>query len=233
MGLKHVTQTTKVIGVLLASACAPLETALPPCDKQSITYKYPGEESIGEKYKGQNWWRINSDKAPESDAKDLKVNGHPDFNVFYEVVDCSVKKIACARTFEKVFAVPLGEWVSGFSYRIAGADVSIEGCLVGAASGCNVGVFVSDCRQKLPTTVGRSNFGMVIGDDCRKTGWGQQTLFIADRVRGVIAYEQADWWEPGTDLSRWDLSSLGVTAGMMALVEDRGLLSCRLALVGQ
>jgi hypothetical protein len=56
-------------------------------------------------------------------------------------------------------------------------------------------------------------------------------MFIADKERGVIAYEQADWWKPGTDISRWDLSALGVSAGLLALVETKGLLSCEMVSV--
>lgn len=54
-------------------------------------------------------------------------------------------------------------------------------------------------------------------------------MFIFDRERGVIAYEPADWWKLGTDISRWDLSTLGGSAGLMALVEQKGLLSCEIS----
>lgn len=212
----------------MLSSCAISAKSLPSCESAAMTYKYPGEGSIGERYQGGVWWRINSENAPEAvAAQETGISADPQGET-YPLADCSTADVVCVRTYHRVFAVPRGELSAGANYVVQGADLTIEGCLRSSGSECITALFISDCRSADDSTRKRTPADEILGKNCRATGWGQQVMFIFDRERGVIAYEPADWWKAGTDISRWDLSTLGVSAGLLALVESKGLLSCEL-----
>jgi len=230
-GNRTVGSTQAILKFTIACAFILSSCSLPTphsssCGDATMTYKYPGENSIGERYEGDHWWRINSQSAPKAASGEITPStadpGEPTFPVF----DCSSEEFVCARTYRHVFAVPRGEFKVGARYIAEGSDLSTEGCLRSVNGVCKTALFISDCRSVDGATRNRADIGAIVGKDCRVTGWGQQVMFIADRERGVIAYEQADWWKPGTDISRWDLSTLGTSAGLLALVETKGLLSC-------
>lgn len=210
------------------SSCALSDPPLSSCGDVTMTYKYPGEGSIGERYQKDRWWRINSQNAPEAVAPETAPSTVDSGEQVFPISDCSSAGINCVRTYQRVFAAPRGEFTVGARYIAAGANVSMEGCLRSENGECKTALFISDCRSADSATRKLAEAGEVVGNDCHATGWGQQIMFIADRERGVIAYEQADWWKPGTDISRWDLSTLGVSAGLLALVETKGLLSCKM-----
>ncbi len=216
---------------VMLSSCALPTTSLPSCGDVTMTYKYPGDGSIGERYRKDRWWRINSQNAPEVAAQEAKPSTVDLGEQKFPVADCSSAGFVCARTYHRVFAVPRGDFKTGATYVAEGASLSMEGCLLSANSECRTALFISDCRSTDGAARNRAAVGEIVGKDCRAAGWGQQIMFIADRERGVLAYEQADWWKAGTDISRWDLSTLGVSAGLLALVETKGLLSCEISSV--
>lgn len=231
LGLLPAIRVLAVASLLILSSCAS-----PPassCGDVAMTYKYPGEGSIGERFRKDRWWRINSQNAPEAASEEAKPLAADLGEQTYPMADCSNAQLACVRTYQRVFAVPRGEFKVGARFIAEGASLSLEGCLRRVGGDCQTALFISDCRSADDGTRNRSKAGEIVGMNCRATGWGQQIMFIADRQRGVIAYEQADWWKPGTDLSRWDLSTLGVSAGLMALVETNGLLFCEMSSVGR
>lgn len=217
-----------VMGAMVLSSCALSAKPLPPCEDATMTYKYPGEGSIGERYQGGRWWRINSENAPETAATQETPSTAASQEQTYPLVDCSTAEFLCVQTYQRVLAVPRGEVKAGTKYVVEGADVTIEGCLHSSDDECLTALVISDCRSADSSPRSRAPVGEIVGKDCRLSGWGQQVMFIVDRKRGVIAYELADWWKPGTDISRWDLSTLGVSAGLLALVEAKGLLSCEM-----
>jgi hypothetical protein len=218
-----------VVGAMMLSSCALSAKPLPACDDATITYKYPGEGSIGERYRSGRWWRINSENAPEVGAAQETSSTVSSEEQTYRLADCSTADLVCVRTYHRVFAVPRGEIKPGAKYVAEGADLTIEGCLSSSDGECRTALFISDCRSAESSLRARAPAGEIVGKDCRASGWGQQVMFIFDRERGLIAYEPADWWKPGTDISRWDLSTLGVSAGLLALVESKGLLSCEVS----
>lgn len=211
------------------AACAESAKSLPACGDTLMTYKYPGEGSIGERYQHGRWWRTNAENAPETALTQSKPLGNsiePDAS--FPIVDCSNADYLCARTYQRVFAVPRGSIGVGTTYEIEGAQITIEGCLSSKAEKCVTALFVSNCRPMDDLNDGRVPPGAIVGESCRNSAWGQQVMFVYDIERGVIAYESADWWKPGTDISAWDLSTLGVSAGLLALIEAKGLLTCRI-----
>jgi hypothetical protein len=218
-----------VIGAMMLSSCALSAKPLPACEDATITYKYPGGGSIGERYRSGRWWRINSENAPEAGAAQATSSTVSSEEQTYPLADCSTADLVCVRTYHRVFAVPRGAIKPGAQYVAEGADLTIEGCLSSSAGECRTALFISDCRSPESSLRARAPVGETVGKDCRASGWGQQIMFIFDRERGVIAYEPADWWKPGTDISRWNLSTLGVSAGLLALVESKGLLSCEIS----
>jgi hypothetical protein len=217
-----------VVGAMILGACALSAKSLPACEDATMTYQYPGDGSIGERYQSGLWWRINSENAPEAAAAPETSAAVPQEEA-YPLDDCSTTEFLCVRTYHRVFAVPRGEIKPGTKYIVAGADTTVEGCLRSSDGECVSALFISDCRSADGSRRSRAPAGEIVGKDCRLVGWGQQVMFIFDRERGVIAYEPADWWKPGTDISRWDLSTLGVSAGLLALVESKGLLSCEVS----
>jgi hypothetical protein len=221
-------RTFTTVIVVMLSSCASPTTPQSSCGDVTMTYKYPGEGSIGERYSKDRWWRINSQNAPEAMVQETKPPTVGLREQTFPLVDCSSDDFVCVRTYHRVYAVPRGEFKPGAKYSAEGAGLTIEGCLRSVNSDCKTALFISDCRSADSGNRKRAEAGDVVGTNCRATGWGQQIMFVADRERGVIAYEQADWWKPGTDISRWDLSTLGVSAGLLALVEVKGLLSCKI-----
>jgi hypothetical protein len=217
-----------IVIALNVVACSSPAKPLPVCNTV-MTYKYPGDGSIGERYRGNRWWLINSENTPETAVERPDISD--DFAAIDEsfaIVDCSNANANCARTYQRVFAAPKGEIAAGTTFEIQGAKIAIEGCLRGEAERCTTALFISNCRRRDASSNSSVTPGEIVGGDCRKSPWGQQIMFIYDVERGVIAYESADWWKPGTDTSRWDLSTLGVSAGLMSLVESKGLLSCQI-----
>lgn len=217
------------VSAMVLSSCALSAGQLPRCQDATMTYKYPGEGAIGERYQSGLWWRINSENAPEALAVKETPSTVDPREQTYPLADCSTADVVCVRTYHRVFAIPRGEIKPGARYVAEGADVIIEGCLRNVDNECMTALFISDCRSADSSSRSRAPAGEIVGKDCRATGWGQQVMFIFDRERGVIAYEPADWWKSGTDISRWDLSTLGVSAGLLALVESKGLLSCEVS----
>lgn len=217
-----------VVASMTVGACTSSATSLSPCGDATMTYQYPGEDSLGERYQSGLWWRINSKNAPEAAATSEAATTVPPEEA-HLLDDCSTTEFLCVRTYHRVFAVPRGEIQSGTKYVVSGADITIEGCLRSSDGECTTALFISDCRSAASARRSGAPAGEIVGRDCRLGGWGQQVLFIFDRERGVIAYEPADWWKLGTDISYWDLSTLGVSAGLLALVESKGLLSCELS----
>ncbi len=226
---KRISRTLIAVSAVMLSSCAPPTKSPSPCGDITMTYKYPGEGSIGDRYRSGRWWRINSQNAPEAVTQNSKSTVANSVETTFPLINCSRDGFACVRTYQRVFAVPRGEFNSGAKYTVEGASISMEGCLRDADGECKTALFISDCRSADGAAQDRAQAGKVVGRDCRATGWGQQIMFIADRDRGVIAYESADWWKPGTDVSRWDLSTLGKSAGLLALVETHGLLSCEMS----
>lgn len=214
-------------------ACSQSAKPLPACGDTVMTYKYPGEGSIGERYQSGRWWRINTENAPEIALTESESSGNSgERDASFPINDCSNAVYICARTYERVFAVPRGNIEVGTKYEIEGAQIAIEGCLRSKAEKCVTALFVSDCRRKDSLSDGGVPPGRIVGESCRDRDWGQQVIFVYDIDRGVIAYDSADWWKPGTDISDWDLSTLGVSAGLLALIEAKGLLTCRIRSVG-
>lgn len=216
-------------GVGALSACASPTISIAACGDVTMTYQYPGDGSIGDRYWGSSWWRINSQNAPEASTQKAGQAEVSSPEEIFPLAKCSSSSFACVRTYQRVFAVPRGEWNSGARYVAQGASLSIEGCLRREVGECKTALFISDCRSTDGETRSRAAPGNILGKDCRESGWGQQIIFIADRERGIIGYEPADWWITGTDISRWDLSTLGVSASLLALVEPKGLLSCEIS----
>lgn len=214
--------------LLVLSACSSPTTQLTSCGNVAMTYRYPGETSIGERYEGARWWRIDSQNAPAAAVQEGEPPTADPGEPIFPVVNCSSKEYVCARTYRHVFAAPRAEIKDGATYIVEGSSLSVQGCLRSENGRCETAVLISDCRSVDSAMRKRAAVGAIVGKDCRATGWGQQIVFIFDRDRGVIAYEQADWWKPGTDVSRWDISTLGKSAGLLALVETRGLLSCEI-----
>ncbi len=218
---------------LVLEACAQVAKPLPACSDNVMTYKYPGEGSIGERYQSGQWWRINTENTPETALTQPEPLGNSvERDASFPIIDCSNAEYICARTYQRVFAVPRGNIEVGATYEIEGAQITIEGCLRSKADKCATALFVSDCRRINSMSDGEVPPGTIVGGNCRNGLWGQQVIFIYDIERGVIAYESADWWKPGADTSEWDLSTLGVSAGLLALIEAKGLLTCRINSVG-
>lgn len=211
--------------LLLSSCATPVKTSA-PCEGVAVTYKYPGEQFYGEHFEKRGWRRFTSEFPPEDVAPEQKESFRKMAEELQPLVDCSTPAVACLRTYDKVFAAPKGQINPGARYVVEGAEVTVEGCLRSVGAECVTALFVSECRSpdRRPTTPSE----VIVGDDCRASGWGQRIIFIFDRDRGVIAYEPADWWVHGTDISGWDLSTLGVSAGLLALVEPKGLLACQM-----
>lgn len=214
---------------VLASAfllCSCVSPTQPPskCESQVTTYRYPGEPFYGERFEPGGWKRFTSEFPPKDVTAENKQAYEKMANELMPTVDCSTPEVDCLRTFNKVFAVPKGAITPGEQYVAAGANITIEGCVRSVGAECAAAVYVSDCRSadRRPTVPA----GRIDGNDCRLGGRGEQIVFIFDRDRGVIAYEPADWWVHGTDVSAWDLSTLGTSAGFLALVEHKGLLAC-------
>lgn len=228
MPSSSVVRLSTALGVALLSACAPQTVPTSPCGDVTMTYKYPGEGSIGERYAGGRWWRINNQSSPESVTDRARRPDTSSLQETFPLTNCSSDAYVCVRTYQRVFAVPRGKYRGGAKYDVDGASLSMEGCLRSAGDECTTALFISDCRATDGATRGRSEAGPILGQNCRTSGWGEKIMFIADRERGVIAYEPADWWKSGTDISRWDLSTLGRSAGLLALVESKGLLSCEM-----
>jgi hypothetical protein len=218
-----------VVGTIMLTSCALSAKPLPACENEAITYKYPGEGSVGERYRSGGWWRINGENAPEVGAAQETSSTVSSEERAYPLAVCSTADLVCVRTYHRVFAVPRSGIKPGSKYVAEGADLSIEGCLSSSDGECRTALIISDCRSAESSPGARGPVGEIVGKDCRASGWGQQIMFIFDRERGVIAYEPADWWKAGTDISRWNLSTLGVSAGLLALVESKGLLSCEIS----
>jgi len=126
-----------------------------------------------------------------------------------------------------VMAVPRQGFKAREHFVVQGADVYFEGCIVGVGPNCETGLFVSDCRADNQLALSHSSNDEISGVDCRRSRYGSKIIYIYDRQRGVLAFEQADWWsEGGEDVSKWSLERLGVDVSMLALQGSRGLLSC-------
>ncbi len=208
---------------LLASCASPTGPAS-RCEFTGATYRYPGEQFYGERFERNGWRRFTSEPAPTQAAGEDKQSYEKMAKELMPLLDCSTSEIACLRTFHRVFAAATGEIKPGAKFVAEGATITIEGCVRSVGGECAAAVYVSDCRSadRRPTAPA----GPIEGRDCRVGGRGEQIIYVFDRDRGVIAYEPADWWVPGTDVSRWDLSTLGRSAGLLALIEPRGLLAC-------
>lgn len=197
------------------------------CDQAVFTYKYPGEGSVGERFSGDQWWRINPENAPSEVRPGAESSAIPaNTTARNPVRNCSNADYVCTRTERRVFAVPRGDLKDGARFLAEGAEVVNEGCLQRVGDQCVTALFTSDCRERNTSRSSPRVWGEISGSDCRAVSHGLKYLYVYNRDRGVIAYEEAEWWVPGTDHSRWDLSTLGVSAELLALVESRGLLSC-------
>lgn len=227
------TAVVRAIGVLAAvtlSYCACAQGAqLSRCKKAVMTYKYPGKHGLGEQYQGAKWWRVNTEYAPKAATPMDTKRAHQKHTSTYELASCSNKEFACLRTYQWVFAVPVGVRTPGATYEFAGASLKIMGCVQDKDQSCRTVLVTSDCRSLDGSRGARQSPGEIIGNNCRSSGWGLKMIFLFDRDRGVIAYEDAGEMPEAMDLSKWDLSTLGVSAGMRALVEPKGLLSCELS----
>jgi hypothetical protein len=216
---------TLVGGALVLSSCAfPTKTSA-SCESATATYKYPGGQFHGEHFEQRGWRRFTSEFPPKDAAPEYRESYEKMAKELMPLVDCSTPDVACLRTYNKVFAVPKGEIKAGARYVMEGADITIEGCLRSIGTECATALYISDCRS--PDGRPTMPMGVIEGNDCRVGGRGEQVMFVFDRDRGVIAYEPADWWVHGTNISGWDLSTLGKSAGLLALVEPKGLLACQ------
>jgi len=198
-----------------------------PCTSDYMTYKYPGKNHFGYRFRGGEWWRINIGGGPDNGgAERNSISPTPPLNRVESIVGCSTSKYLCVETYRWVFAIPKGKLSPGASYDIAGAHIQLEACLRQTSAGCVIILAISDCRSHVGGK--RLSPGEIVANDCRASGWGQRVVYIFDQGRGVIAFEESDDWVPRPDDKVWDLSALGKTAAMLALVENRGLLSCAL-----
>lgn len=216
---------TPVVFAVLTMICTG-SIAVTPCGKDYMTYKYPGKNHFGYRFRDGKWWRINIGGGPDQAPSKNSMSPKPPLGRVEKIVSCSTSEYRCVQTYLWVFAVPKGKLMPTSSYKIAGADIQLGSCLKKTSTGCVTLFAISDCRshgsgKSVPP-------GEAIANDCRASGRGQRVVFIFDQDRGVIAFEESDDWEPQADAGGWDLSSLGRSAAMLALAEQRGLLSCEL-----
>jgi len=191
-----------------------------------MTYQYPGEDHFGYRFQNDRWWRINIGSGPDGDRRANSTSPAWPLDRIEKIVDCSTREYVCAQTYLWVLAVPKANLKSGVSYDIAGAHIQLSTCVRQTTDSCAAIVAVTDCRSRNSRTP--RAVGEIVRNDCRASGWGERVVFIYDRARGVIAFEETDDWIPEEDSRKWDLSSLGKTAAMLALQEPEGLLSCDL-----
>lgn len=218
-----------IVALLVAtlSCCAYAQDAqFSRCGNMTMTYKYPGQHGLGERYQGGKWWRVNTDYAPTESSPASAKGAHRKRISTYELATCSNQEFACVRTYQWVFAVPVGARAPGLTYEVAGATLKIMGCVQDEDQSCRTILVTSECRSLDGARSTRQSPGKIVGNSCRSSGWGLKMMFLFDRDRRVIAYEDAGEMPETMDLSKWKLSTLGVSAAMHALVEPKGLLSC-------
>jgi hypothetical protein len=112
------------------------------------------------------------------------------------------------------------------SYSVEGAEHNVMGCYENIDKECSTFMVHAKCRSQ-PAATSSAERGIIKGEDCQSTGWGRNVLFIYDKKRGVIAFDLVNEGPPEYFDASGDLSSLGKTASIMALVGSRGVLSCR------
>jgi hypothetical protein len=137
--------------------------------------------------------------------------------------DCSNDTLRCLSSRNFVLAVPRGELEPARSYHVADARIDVLGCIPESDEKCAVAILQSICLVH-PTGAEADDRNRTV---CRDYYATSRMIYVFDRKRGILAFDEASGWPEHPDLRGWKLDTLGTTAPMYALVGTRGLFARR------